>query len=175
MIEDLKGNKILKGFRGMPSINMDMLATALVDISKFGTEMAPYYESVDFNPVIFYENDYVVVDAKILLRDKPDLQRSGLLFRCGFLRQQGFAAQTNLAGRIDVDHLDEDLLAFFEFVPNVLDAMVRDLRDVEQAVGAGHDLDERAKVGDSLDLSQVRLVQLRRRRQFLNDRNRLRG
>jgi len=74
MIEDLKGNKILKGFRGMPSINMDMLATALVDISKFGTEMAPYYESVDFNPVIFYENDYVVVDAKILLRDKPDLQ-----------------------------------------------------------------------------------------------------
>jgi len=74
MIEDLKGNKILKGFRGMPSVNMDMLATALVNIGRFGTEMAPYYESIDFNPVIFYENDYVVVDAKILLRDKPDLQ-----------------------------------------------------------------------------------------------------
>ena len=74
MIEDLKGNKILKGFRGMPSVNMDMLATALVNIGKFGTEMAPYYESIDFNPVIFYENDYVVVDAKILLREKPDLE-----------------------------------------------------------------------------------------------------
>ena len=74
MIEDLKGNKILKGFRGMPFVNMDMLATALVNIGRFGTEMAPYYESIDFNPVIFYENDYVVVDAKILLRDKPDLQ-----------------------------------------------------------------------------------------------------
>ncbi|HEV8404634.1 MAG TPA: 3-hydroxypropionate--CoA ligase [Nitrososphaera sp.] len=74
MIEDLKGNKILKGFRGMPSVNMDMLAAALVNIGRFGTEMAPYYESIDFNPVIFYENDYVVVDAKILLRDKPDLQ-----------------------------------------------------------------------------------------------------
>jgi 3-hydroxypropionyl-CoA synthetase (ADP-forming) len=74
MIEDLKGNKILKGFRGMPSVNMDMLASALVNIGRFGTEMAPYYESIDFNPVIFYENDYVVVDAKILLRDKPDLQ-----------------------------------------------------------------------------------------------------
>jgi 3-hydroxypropionyl-CoA synthetase (ADP-forming) len=74
MIEDLKGNKILKGFRGMPSVNMDMLATALVNIGKFGTEMAPYYESIDFNPVICYENDYVVVDAKILLREKPDLE-----------------------------------------------------------------------------------------------------
>jgi 3-hydroxypropionyl-CoA synthetase (ADP-forming) len=74
MIEDLKGNKILKGFRGMAKVNMDMLSTALVNIGKLGTDMAPYYESIDFNPVIFYENDYVAVDAKILLRDKPDLE-----------------------------------------------------------------------------------------------------
>ncbi|HJS82504.1 MAG TPA: acetate--CoA ligase family protein, partial [Nitrososphaera sp.] len=74
MIEDLKGNKILKGFRGMAPVDLDMLADALVNIGRFGTEMAPYYESVDFNPVIFYEKDYVVVDAKILLRDKPDLE-----------------------------------------------------------------------------------------------------
>ncbi|MGI0037448.1 MAG: 3-hydroxypropionate--CoA ligase [Nitrososphaera sp.] len=74
MIEDLKGSKILKGFRGMAPVDMDMLATALVSIGQLGTEMAPYYESIDFNPVIFYEKDYVVVDAKILLRDKPDLE-----------------------------------------------------------------------------------------------------
>jgi 3-hydroxypropionyl-CoA synthetase (ADP-forming) len=72
MIEDLKGNKILKGFRGMAPVNMNMIADALVNIGMFGTEMAPFYESIDFNPVIFYENDYVVVDAKILLREKPD-------------------------------------------------------------------------------------------------------
>src|SRR6185503_1257148 len=74
MIDDLKGSKILKGFRGMAPVDMDMLATALVNIGQLGTEMAPYYESIDFNPVIFYEKDYVVVDAKILLRDKPDLE-----------------------------------------------------------------------------------------------------
>jgi 3-hydroxypropionyl-CoA synthetase (ADP-forming) len=74
MIDDLKGNKILKGFRGMPSVNMNMLAEALVNIGRFGTEMAPYYESIDFNPIIFYGNEYVVVDAKILLREKPDLE-----------------------------------------------------------------------------------------------------
>jgi 3-hydroxypropionyl-CoA synthetase (ADP-forming) len=72
MIDDLKGNKILRGFRGMSPVNMNMLAEALVNISKFGTDMAPYYESIDFNPVIFYENEYLVVDAKILLREKPD-------------------------------------------------------------------------------------------------------
>lgn len=74
MIEDLKGNKILKGFRGMAPVNMNMLAEAIVNIGKLGTEMAPYYESIDFNPVICYENDYVVVDAKILLREKPDME-----------------------------------------------------------------------------------------------------
>ncbi|HJU34611.1 MAG TPA: acetate--CoA ligase family protein [Nitrososphaera sp.] len=74
MIDDLKGNKILRGFRGMPPANLNMLAEALVNIGKFGTEMAPYYESIDFNPIIVYENEYVVVDAKILLREKPDLE-----------------------------------------------------------------------------------------------------
>lgn len=74
MMEDLKGKQILKGFRGAPPVGMDALANALVSIGNLGTAMAPYYESIDFNPVIFYEKDYVVVDAKILLRDNPDLQ-----------------------------------------------------------------------------------------------------
>ena len=74
MMEDLKGKQILKGFRGAPPVSMDALANALVSIGNLGTAMAPYYESIDFNPVIFYEKDYVVVDAKILLRDNPDLQ-----------------------------------------------------------------------------------------------------
>lgn len=74
MMEDLKGKQILKGFRGAPPVSMDALANALVSIGNLGTDMAPYYESIDFNPVIFYEKEYVVVDAKILLRDNPDLQ-----------------------------------------------------------------------------------------------------
>src|SRR5205823_10882152 len=55
------------------------------------------------------------------------------------------------------------------FRSHVLHAMVGDLRDMKQTVGAGHDLDERTEVGDALNLSHVGLVQLRRRRQFLND------
>lgn len=74
MMEDLKGKQILKGFRGAPPVSMDVLTNALVSIGNLGTDMAPYYESIDFNPVIFYEKDYVVVDAKILLKDNADLQ-----------------------------------------------------------------------------------------------------
>jgi 3-hydroxypropionyl-CoA synthetase (ADP-forming) len=71
MIEDLRGKQLLKGFRGMEAVDIDMLCTALVNIGNLGTDMAAYYESIDFNPVIAYAHDYYVVDAKIILKDKP--------------------------------------------------------------------------------------------------------
>ena len=71
MLGDLQGKKILQGFRGSEPVDLDMLTDALVKIGKLGTEMAAYYESVDFNPVVVYPSDYKVVDAKILLRDEP--------------------------------------------------------------------------------------------------------
>jgi 3-hydroxypropionyl-CoA synthetase (ADP-forming) len=72
MIEDLKGKSILKGFRGSQPIDTSMLSDMLIKIGQLGLDAAPYYESVDFNPIILYPNDYFVVDAKILLREKPD-------------------------------------------------------------------------------------------------------
>lgn len=72
MIEELKGKKILEGFRGAAPVDKNMIADALVSIGNLGTEMATFYESIDFNPVIFYANDYFVVDAKIILRQNAD-------------------------------------------------------------------------------------------------------
>jgi 3-hydroxypropionyl-CoA synthetase (ADP-forming) len=72
MIEDLRGKQILKGFRGAEPIDIEMLSDALVKIGRLGTDMAAYYESIDFNPVIAYPNDYYVVDAKMILREKPN-------------------------------------------------------------------------------------------------------
>jgi 3-hydroxypropionyl-CoA synthetase (ADP-forming) len=71
MIEDLRGKQLLKGFRGVEAVDIDMLCTALVNIGDLGTDMAAYYESIDFNPVIAYPHDYYVVDAKIIVKDKP--------------------------------------------------------------------------------------------------------
>jgi 3-hydroxypropionyl-CoA synthetase (ADP-forming) len=74
MIESLKGKSVLKGFRGSEPINTDMITDMLMKIGRLGIDAAPYYESVDFNPIILYPDDYFVVDAKILLREKPNHQ-----------------------------------------------------------------------------------------------------
>ncbi len=72
MLEDFKGKEILQGFRGAEPVRKTLIAEALVRIGELGIDLAPYYESVDFNPVIFHERDYAVVDAKIILRGTPD-------------------------------------------------------------------------------------------------------
>ena len=71
MVESLKGKAILKGFRGATPIDLDMLSDAIVKIGSLGTDLAGKFESIDFNPVIVYPDNYYVVDAKIILKDQP--------------------------------------------------------------------------------------------------------
>ena len=68
MLAELKGSKILQGYRGSEPIDLNMLANALVQIGKIGTDNAGYFDSVDFNPIVVYPKSYYVVDAKIILR-----------------------------------------------------------------------------------------------------------
>ena len=70
MIEELKSSKLFKGFRGSAPIDMNMLAKALVQIGKIGTDNASYVNSIDFNPIVVYPKSYFVVDAKIILDRK---------------------------------------------------------------------------------------------------------
>jgi len=72
MIEDLRGKKILKGYRGSEPIDINVLSDALVNIGNLGLDIATYFESIDFNPVMVYPKDYCVVDAKIILSEKPN-------------------------------------------------------------------------------------------------------
>ncbi|RNJ78215.1 MAG: acyl-CoA synthetase, partial [Nitrosopumilus sp. H8] len=67
MLNELKGSKLLKGFRGSAPIDMGMLAKMLTQIGKLGVEHADYINSIDFNPVIAYPKSHYVVDAKIIL------------------------------------------------------------------------------------------------------------
>ena len=67
MLNELKGSKILKGFRGSKPIDLNMIAKALVQIGKMGVDNADYINSVDFNPIVVYPKSYNVVDAKIIL------------------------------------------------------------------------------------------------------------
>jgi len=67
MLNELKGVKLLRGFRGSKPVDTNMLAKMLVDIGKLGVENADYINSIDFNPVIAYPKSHFVVDAKIIL------------------------------------------------------------------------------------------------------------
>ena len=75
-------------------------------------------------------------------------------------------AENRLAGELDAvaldgEHLDQDLIALAELVLDFLDAMLCDLGDVEEPVGAWEDLDERAELGESHDLAEVGLTYFR--------------
>jgi 3-hydroxypropionyl-CoA synthetase (ADP-forming) len=70
MINELKGSKLLKGFRGSEPVDLNMVAKMLVNIGKLGVENADYINSIDFNPVIVYPKSHFVVDAKIILNNE---------------------------------------------------------------------------------------------------------
>ena len=68
MLDELKGSKMLKGFRGSKPVDINMLSKALVQIGKLGVDNASHFDSIDFNPIVVYPKSYAVVDAKIILR-----------------------------------------------------------------------------------------------------------
>ena len=70
MLNELKGSKLLKGFRGSQPIDIGMVAKMLVQIGKLGVDNADYVNSIDFNPVVVYPKSHFVVDAKIILNNE---------------------------------------------------------------------------------------------------------
>ena len=76
------------------------------------------------------------------------------------LLENGFARQPD-AVAFDGQHLHQHLVAFLQFVADILDAVLGDFADVQQAVGAGNDLDERAEVRQARTLCRDRSCRLR--------------
>lgn len=70
MLNELRGSKLLRGFRGSKPVDLNMLSKMLVSIGKIGKDNADYINSIDFNPVVVYPKSYYVVDAKIILNEE---------------------------------------------------------------------------------------------------------
>ncbi|MBI3329483.1 MAG: acetate--CoA ligase family protein [Nitrospinae bacterium] len=71
MLDGLRGKDILRGYRGGEAIPEELLADLLCNVARFGVDAAPYYESVDLNPIVLFPHGHRVLDAKILLRRAP--------------------------------------------------------------------------------------------------------
>jgi acyl-CoA synthetase (NDP forming) len=67
MIEELKGKKLLEGFRGIKA-NKQLVIDLVLKIAKLGEELDGHIDQMDLNPVFIYENDLCVVDAKLILK-----------------------------------------------------------------------------------------------------------
>ena len=115
MLNELKGSKLLKGFRGSEPIDTNVVAKMLVDIGKLGVENADYVNSIDFNPVIVYPKSHFVVDAKIILnkekkknsisKEKPNITDMETFFTPKSVALVGASATPGKIGNSILDSL----------------------------------------------------------------------
>lgn len=67
MVGEIKGKKILEGFRNI-LVNKNLIIDLLVKVSKMGEELVDHIDQLDLNPVFVSEKDICVVDAKLILK-----------------------------------------------------------------------------------------------------------
>ena len=67
MIDEIKGKKLLEGFRNIHA-NKKLVIDLIMKVSKIGKELMNHINQMDLNPVFVYADDYCVVDAKLILK-----------------------------------------------------------------------------------------------------------
>lgn len=66
MIKEIKGYKLLQGYRGQDPADIEYLENMIVKLSDFINE-TPDIKEIDMNPVFAYKDGAVVVDARIIV------------------------------------------------------------------------------------------------------------
>ena len=66
MAREIKGIKILEGMRGQPSVNFDLLANIIVNLSRLAVEH-PEIKEIDLNPVMATDTSAIIVDARVMI------------------------------------------------------------------------------------------------------------
>ncbi len=67
MVRQLKGRRMLEGFRGSDPVDMDSLSDLVVRFSKLVMDLETTITSIDLNPIMCTANGCVVADARIML------------------------------------------------------------------------------------------------------------
>ncbi len=69
LIGEIKTQKMLNGFRGLPPVDRDALAEMIVQVSQLAIDLDKYIKEIDLNPVIANEDGVYGVDARIILKE----------------------------------------------------------------------------------------------------------
>lgn len=70
MIHELKGYKVLQGYRGQAPVSEDMLVDLLLKAARLPDAFGGTLESVDLNPIVVWGDQHRVLDAKFIHRDE---------------------------------------------------------------------------------------------------------
>jgi len=68
MVKEIKGYRMLTGYRGLPPVDESKLEDMLLAVADFVTQY-PMVKELDLNPVIAYSDRAMVVDARVVLED----------------------------------------------------------------------------------------------------------
>jgi acyl-CoA synthetase (NDP forming) len=67
MVDEVKGKKLLEGFRNIKA-NKEEVIDLLLKVSKIGQTHMQSIDQMDLNPVFVYEDSICVVDAKLIVK-----------------------------------------------------------------------------------------------------------
>jgi len=68
MIKEIKGYRLLEGYRGSEPANIAVLEDMLLKVSDF-MEKTPMIKEMDINPIFAYKNGAIAVDARVVLEE----------------------------------------------------------------------------------------------------------
>jgi len=124
MLDGLAGRPLLEGFRGCAPVDRKALVDTILGIARFGSEIAPFFESADFNPVIASTEGAFVVDAKVVLADteRPDpfaFERPRTAHLDTFFDPRSVAVIGASAGEGKIGNVIVDSLVNYEFAGRV--------------------------------------------------------
>lgn len=71
MIEEIKGSRLLRGYRGGPAADSGALAKIISEVSRLAADFEEIAE-MDLNPVAAYPDGALVLDARVIIKQKGD-------------------------------------------------------------------------------------------------------
>jgi 3-hydroxypropionyl-CoA synthetase (ADP-forming) len=66
MIREIQGYPLLQGYRGRPPVSEDMVVELLMNASRMAVDLAGRLQSADFNPILVWQDQHRVLDAKLI-------------------------------------------------------------------------------------------------------------
>jgi acetyl-CoA synthetase len=70
LLAQLKGARLLDGFRGMPAVDRDRLADVISSVATFAVDHRAAIRELDVNPLICAGDNITAVDALIVPADR---------------------------------------------------------------------------------------------------------